>query len=262
MQRSFSTKALVLQSRIFGEDNRIVTFLSSDHGVFDAVLYGGRKSKLRSAVSPFHSGTLWFYDDPSKNLRKIVDFDPVSFRTGLRENLYKTYAASLCAEIIGKTEAGGSTHDLESIWVLVNGFLDGLELCGEQDSVLALLRFLWRFMGTAGIQPDVFSCGNCESPIPGNPEEALVYDDAQECFLCSDCISGSGILQSESSLYRPLCAEGLIYLQCVNSLKPSESRSMVLHASAVSQLRDLLFFLIEKAVGQKLKTFDAARGIL
>ena len=62
MNRNFFCPVLILSSRQFGEDNRIFTVLTQEYGVFDAVLYGGRKSKLRSVCSPYHYGTMWFYD--------------------------------------------------------------------------------------------------------------------------------------------------------------------------------------------------------
>ena len=63
MNRNFFCDVIILSSRIFGEDNRIFTVLSHEYGVFDAVLYGGRKSKLRSMCSPYHCGKMWFYRD-------------------------------------------------------------------------------------------------------------------------------------------------------------------------------------------------------
>ena len=125
MSRHTQEQALVLTSRLVGEDNRIITLLGPERGIFEAMLYGGRKSKLRSLVSPWHSGTIWLYHDQSKGSTKISDFDPVAFRPGLRESIYKNMAASLATELVIKTHAANEPH---ACWTLLCGLLDGMEL--------------------------------------------------------------------------------------------------------------------------------------
>ena len=114
MNRNFFCDVIILSSRIFGEDNRIFTVLSHEYGVFDAVLYGGRKSKLRSMCSPYHCGKMWFYRDEKRKSIKITDFDVVEYHLSIRENLYKTYAAALCSELVIKTKNGHHQDDLQT----------------------------------------------------------------------------------------------------------------------------------------------------
>ena len=66
MQRSYYTKAIVLNLKETGENNNSVTLLTPDKGIVYATLYGGPKSKLRSLVAQWHSGTVWLYDNPEK----------------------------------------------------------------------------------------------------------------------------------------------------------------------------------------------------
>ncbi|HBG36601.1 MAG TPA: DNA repair protein RecO, partial [Treponema sp.] len=49
-----------------GEDNRSVALLTRARGLIWATLYGGPKSKMRSIVSPFHSGQMYLYTDEVK----------------------------------------------------------------------------------------------------------------------------------------------------------------------------------------------------
>ncbi|MBO4507026.1 MAG: DNA repair protein RecO [Spirochaetaceae bacterium] len=268
MERNFYTDALVLSSRIFGESNRILTILTPDRGVFDAILYGGRKSKLRSLASPFHTGTMWFYNDEAKHSVKITDFDAKKFRPSLHENLYKTMAASFCCELLIKTRGGNEDSQYSLLWVLTNGFLDGLELIDDKGAELGLLRFIWRFLAIQGEQPDIDSCCVCDSSFEesdeiGNSERNMLsciayYDVTKQGFLCQDCSAG---LQSDSYRF-PLSAEACNYLRAVNNLSPKEVRQIMLHTESVHQMHDVLMYLAEKCAGSKLQTLESAKGIL
>lgn len=264
MNRSFSTDALVLSSRIIGEDNRIVSFLSPERGVFEAILYGGRKSKLRSMVSPFHSGKGWFYNDESRHSIKITDFDPSAFRPSLRENLYKTCAASFAAELVIKTQGGTEPDELSRLWTLVNGFLDGLDLSSDEDAHLGTLRFIWRYLELLGMQPDASSCEVCGRPfldedtvfLPKTTDSMLeYYDEAGKCFLCNECAAGpQGLL--------PVTEEGMQYLAALSVLTPAEVRRLPVHADTYQKLHDLLYTLIRTETGIKFRTLEAGEGIL
>lgn len=264
MNRSFSTDAVVLSSRILGEDNRIVTFLSPDRGVFDAILYGGRKSKLRSMVSPFHSGKGWFYNDESRHSIKVTDFDPVSFRPSLRENLYKTYAASFASELVIKTQGTPEPEELSKLWILVNGFLDGLDLSSDEDAHLGTLRFIWRYLEFLGMQPDASECAVCGHSfikaetdfLPQTDYNMLeYYEEVHHGFLCHECAAGLQNLQ-------PMTQEGMHYLAALSTLSASEVRKLPVHAETYQKMHDLLYNLIVTETGLKFRTLEAGKGIL
>ncbi|AEE16521.1 DNA repair protein RecO [Treponema brennaborense] len=269
MSRHSSVSALVLTSRQAGEDNRIITLLSPVLGVFDAMLYGGRKSKLRALVSPWHSGTVWLYTDESKKSIKITDFDPNVFRPSLRENLFKNMAASLATELAVKTKAAG---EYGSCWTLVCAFLDGLEFSSEAEGRTGLLRFLWRYLGLLGVKPDADCCVRCGSPLTGTqPDEegrqaaaesvhnpsgcAIVYSAAENGFICRECTG-----TSDTGFHIP--EDGVRYLQTVDGGEPKAARHCPLTRSAFEQLRLLLFYLVSSAAGGKLKTLESGAGIL
>lgn len=260
MNRNFRTEAVILSARQFGEDNRIITLLTPDKGVIDAVLYGGRKSKLRALVSPFHSGTIWLYNDETRHSLKITDFEVNAYRPTFREDLYKNCVAAFCAELVIKTKGGNSDGEYAMQWKLVNGFFDGLDLSSRKDAEIGTLRFIWRYLMFLGVQPDIFNCGCCGENLirsdSGKTNENLIYYDiAKQCFLCHECSSGL-----ESSIL--LDYDGLNYLQSVSLLTPHEVRKLMLSNESYCMLHDFLFFIISRVVDVKLKTLEAGKGIL
>lgn len=253
--RSWSTQALVLSLSSFGEGHREALLLTEDNGLIRAAVFGGAKSKLRALVSPYQSGTIWLYSDPVKKSNKITDFDVSAYRQGIRENLVRTWSAALCTEIVTRS------HGIAD-WRLVNAFLDGISISDENDCRRGLLRFLWRLLVAAGINPDIDCCARCGEPISsagisgGKAENGLVYysphEDACVCLRCA---------RNEDRRF-PLSARSIAYLSAIEHERASLVRSIPLAESDYSELRQMLFFLVTRMIDGPLKTLETGEGIL
>lgn len=259
MPRNCVTEAIVFSVKPLGELNSSVCFLTKERGIVYATLYGGAKSKLRSLVSVWNSGTAYFYCKEADNFErnvKVTDFDVRRYHLSFRENLYKSYAASLAAELIIKTKCAGS---FESCWRLASGFFDGLEIAEGGQCERGLVRFLWRYMELLGIQSDAASCASCgRSFAAGNlTGDAVVYSTAENGFLCSACAA-----REESAHRITLSLGALRYLDAVSRLSPHEARSFEVSDGGLGELKRLVFFLSEQAAGTKLQSLATGMGIL
>ena len=260
MNRSTSTSAIVLSLRPLGENNSSVTLLTSDNGIVYAVLYGGPKSRLRSLVAQWNSGKVWLYENPEKNQIKISDFEVVNYHSSFSQNLFKSYAASLAAEIAIKTRCAGSASQCHR---LVSGFLDGMELCDEEQSRLGLLRFLWRYLELLGIQPNSHACCNCGKTFLDTrfaPNAVSYYNGMENSFICPDCVESGGSSQSGNMINVHFSA--VQYLSALTVLSPSEARKLSIDQEVYGQIRQLVFFLIENSIDQKLNSIETGMGIL
>ena len=257
MNRSSSTSAIVLSLRPLGENNSSVTLLTPEEGIVYAVLYGGPKSRLRSLVSQWNSGKVWLYENPEKNQIKISDFEVTNFHASFSQNLFKSYAASLAAELAIKTRCGGSAEQCHR---LVSGFLDGMELCNEEQSRLGLLRFLWRYLELLGVQPLTHVCSSCGTNFLDRrfaPQAVSYYNSMENSFICPDCADH---LQGENMLSVKNAA--VQYLAALTVLTPSEARKLSIDKEIYGQIRQLVFFLIENSIDQKLNSIETGMGIL
>ena len=228
MNRSYYTKAIVLNLKETGENNNSVTLLTPDKGIIYATLYGGPKSKLRSLVAQWHSGTVWLYENAEKKQTKISDFEVENYHTTFGQNLFKMYAASLAAELAIKTKCAGSS---EQCHTLVQGFFDGMELCDEEQSRLGLIRFLWRYLELMGVQPDASTTGAFA------PEAVSYYN---------------GNISSQA----------VEYLTAVSQLEPWKVRQLTVSKDTYCELKDFVFFLISSNLGTELNSIRTGTGIL
>ena len=256
MNRHFRTSATILSCKIVGEQNRLVTMLTPETGICTSLLYGGPKSKLRSLVSPYHTGTIWLYNDTAKKSSKITDFDVTNFRPSLRENLYKSWAAALCAEILIKTCASGN-----EVFKIANGFLDGLNLSGEEACKVGTVRFLWRYQQELGVQCDTQFCSLCGANFNQFENEQLaLYSAVNVGFLCPHCaeeIENEGIFKNDKGFF--VYVEGVKYLNGVTNLSPHIARNLPLSKNTFLQLQELCFFLTNQATDGRLKTIETLK---
>ncbi len=258
MNRSSQTQALVLTLKNLGENNSSVTLLTPDKGILYATLYGGPKSKLRSLVSQWNFGNIWLYENPEKNQVKISDFEVKNYHSSFGQNLFKMYAASLAAELAIKTRCGGSYGQC---FKLVCGFLDGMELCDEDQCRVGLIRFLWRYLELMGLQPQTHACSSCGQSFLSSrfaPKSISYYNGIDNSFICPEC--GSAFDSSNPSLR--LQTSALQYLAAVSFLTPAEVRKIPVTKENYDELKQIVFFLIENSVEQKLNSIETGMGIL
>lgn len=247
MPKSLSTLATVISIKPSGKNNSSVTFLAQNEGIIYATMYGGPKSKMKSLVSPWNTGTAYFSVTSTGNY-KISDFDVKNYRLSFRENLLKFWAASLAAEIAIKTRCAGSPA---KCWALANGFLDGLELCTENEQCTAgLIRFLWRYLALLGVQPDASVCCCCGKKI----ENGASFNVAENGFYCKNCTQNKNPLEIPQN--------GIEYLSGISSLSPKEARKIPFYRESVSSVKQLIFYLIENACGSELVSLKTGAGIL
>ena len=257
MNRSSSTDAIILSLRPLGENNSSVTLLTPEAGIVYAVLYGGPKSRLRSLVAQWNSGKVWLYENPEKNQIKISDFEVTNYHSSFSQNLFKSYAASLAAELAIKTRCGGSASQCHR---LVGGFFDGMELCDEEQSRLGLIRFLWRYLELLGVQPSSHACCSCGKVFLDTrfaPEAISYYNSMENSFICPDCSASL----PEGNLVQ-IQNEAVKYLSALSVLAPAEARKLSLDEETYGQIRQLVFFLIENNIDQKLNSIETGMGIL
>lgn len=261
MSQSFSTPALIFSIKPLGENNSSVCFFTETEGILYATMYGGHKSKLKSLVSPWNSGIAYFSKSTTTQFLKITDFEPKNYHLSFRQNLYKFWSASLAAELVIKTKCAGS---IDKSWTLLNGFLDGLELCKEKNQCTAgLIRFLWRYIDLMGIKPDSSRCSHCGqifftsknlTDTVSYTNKGAVFNPQENSFICQSC--------TNEKVPFFLKNEALQYLTAITTLTPSQTRLIPLDEEAAYQIKQLVFFLAETSCNSKLKSIETGMGIL
>ncbi|MDR3325219.1 MAG: recombination protein O N-terminal domain-containing protein [Spirochaetaceae bacterium] len=165
MNRFITSAALTLRVRSSGESNREAFFLTAEMGIIRATVYGGPKSRLRSHVSPFHSGALYLYHDPVRDTYKVSDFDVANWHPGIRESYERTVNAGAICEAILAGHGGGS--DWNEALRRANLSFDALDGADAGCARRIALHFLWNWAELLGVRPDMDN--DDELPAIRNP---------------------------------------------------------------------------------------------
>jgi DNA repair protein RecO (recombination protein O) len=251
MSRHSSFQAIVLKADRFGEMHKRVRMLSDDRGLVEAIAYGGysQKGKLRGVTDFLCAGTCYLYTDPVKESSKITDFDVSEYFEGVKQHLTRFYTASLWAEVIISSYAGGERSELLHRELL--RFLRELEQSSETRAELVSIQFVWRYLGFLGIRPDLESCGNCGRTV--REREPIRYSQVDGAFVCAEC---------GSEKQRALPGHAARYLLTTQRMRPDRALELSLDDTGRRSTKNVLYALLEHSLERELKTLRAGRGIL
>ena len=192
-----TTNGLVLSERTVKENDKFVTLLSPDLGVFDVMVRGAKKLNSTSASST----QLFCYASfciEQKNGRSYLDScRPINIFYSIRTDLAKLSLASYLAEIIRFTVTEGqSARDVMRLMLNCLHFLTTDERSVEQvKSVFEL-----RLMSEIGMLPDLLCCKSC---CAYDAERMYFYPESG-IFVCADCdrsgFEGTAIPMSRATL--------------------------------------------------------------
>ena len=248
MIRNVSYPALILRSRPSGESNREVWLLSAEAGLVRATVFGGPKSKLRSYASPFHSGQAWIYQDPSKDSRKLSDFDVHTWRPGLRELYERAMSADAVAETVLESHGGGGNWS--GALALTEAALDALAEADSGTCARILLWFLWQWVDFLGLKPEFEKCSHCGKPVSGG--ETLLFSLREGLMLCAACKGaayggegqGTGFIEAG-----PGCRH---WLETTGQLSPAQLTRYTLDGKSFREAKALATAILAEALGKRL----------
>jgi len=184
------SSAIILQHTDYGEDDRIVTFLTPDHGRIKGFARAARKSRKRfgAALEPFSEVRMHWVKRGSGELVNLRDAELVTLRSGLRRNLETLTLASYGCELteVLFDESGIGVE----VFQLLQAFLDHLDVAGF--SVEARLLMEIRMLSLAGYVPHLQHCAACFGPLPDGP---VSFSAAADGSLCPGCDGGRAVLK-------------------------------------------------------------------
>ena len=174
--------AIILHHTDYGEADRIVTFLTPDHGRLKGFARAARKSRKRfgAALEPFAEVKLHWSARSSGNLISLREAELVNLRSGLRRDLETLTLAGYGCELteVLFDESGIGVE----VFKLLRAFLDHLDSAGYSIEARLLLEI--RMLSLAGYAPHLQHCADCFGPLPSGPVGFSAKADGSLCHVC------------------------------------------------------------------------------
>ena len=250
MARNFSSKGIILKTTRIGEIHKSVSLFTPELGLINAVAHGAYKgkSKLSGSTDVFSISLFYLYFDPVKNSYKVTDVDRPKALDRIRSDIARFYYASLCAEVIIRTFAGGG--EFEATFSLLFEALSMINDAPGEKLKDVLSVFLYKYTEILGYLPEIDTCTKCGASLDDGGSIGFHADGS---VLCQRCVDG----------HAPTINPGARrYLAYTANRSLAESLKIGMDQKTSTGLQNALLTLIQHIIGAPLKSLKGARGIL
>jgi DNA repair protein RecO (recombination protein O) len=182
MGPSQASQAIILRSRVYGESDKIVTFLTEDAGKLTGIAKGAKNSRRRFAncLDPFTHVRAHFRSRPGASLVFLESCDllePVGALVDPAKFAYGSYLVELIDQL---------TAEAHPVRELYNLLAEGLDELRHGAATAALLRaFEVQLLCRAGYDPELQRCGRCRRRLGA----AAFLDPIHGSIVCAGCRS-------------------------------------------------------------------------
>lgn len=243
----YETESLVLKSYNLAEADRIVVFLTREHGVVRGVAKGAKrlKSKYGSSLELFSTIHLTYFQ---KEDRELVSIQQVELLRSFFARASDPDVLSACSYFADLLTSLMPPHDPnETVYRMVNACLDSVSEDSGKMPAVKLYFELW-LLKLSGYLPDWSRCTDCGRALNALEGAELKIDFRLRCGNCGR--STAAVLVTGQ--LRKLFADAMI----MNPLLFAEANKT---APETVELSSIMRRIISQAVGREM-TESAAKG--
>lgn len=175
------TEAIVLQTFPVRERDKMVIFLTPEHGKRKGWAYGARsiKSRFGASLEPLAKVRIGYTEREGEEVLRIESVDLIRSLFPAQQNLVSSVAASYLAELVDTFAAADDPAEL--IYRLLDRTTEAL-LHGSSPLAVVTYAEIWMLRLT-GIFPSLRACMQCGEPLT----RPLRFDEKLEGFVCETC---------------------------------------------------------------------------
>jgi DNA repair protein RecO (recombination protein O) len=241
------TEAIILHTFPSRERDKMVVFLTPDHGKRKGFAYGARaiRSRFGAALEPLAKVRIGYTERESEDVVRIESVDLVRSLFPAQQSLVSSVAATFIAELV---DTFAPEHDpAELIYRLLDKTTEAL-LDGAPPLPVVAYAEVW-MLKLAGIFPSIRNCMDCGTPL-GRP---LRFDAQREGFICDGCGSRDAFLV-------PNDVAGL--LDDIGRLPVGTIATNPPPQEVLMELRSLAGTVRRNFLGHELKSFEVLASVM
>lgn len=185
----YTTEAVILNTFDFSESDRIISFMTREHGRLKGIAKGARRSRKRfvNNIEPMSHSTLVFFSTEKSELVRIDDASLIHGFAGLKTDIDRLSLGCYLVELAAEMTAEGQV--LPHVFSLLTGFLHKIEDSVETDAEMLVRFFEIRLLSQIGYMPHLDGCVACRTPLSeGLP---VLFSSERGGALCRSCSTGT-----------------------------------------------------------------------
>lgn len=246
---AYPLTALVLRKTKLGETDVILTLLADDGCQVRAVVKGLRKpgSRFGARLEPYAVVDLLLHT--GRSLEVVSEARTVSTHSALREDLDRSAAASVVADLLDKISLEGQTEP--RLFALTSTTLTVMETAPRESLPALVIAFLLKALAMHGYRPELESCSTCACEASASTSFSM----ASGGLLCPAC----GELDA-AALNVP--CEATAWLAKLLGARMAEIASLDMPPAAVADCFDVVRSFVGYHVHARLKALDFYAGLV
>lgn len=188
MKRGLHTaEAVILNTFDFSESDRIISFMTREHGKLKGIAKGARRSRKRfvNNIEPMSHSTLVFFSNEKSELVRIDDAALIHGFAGLKTDIDRLSLGCYLLELTAEMTAEGQV--LPHVFGLLTGFLHKIE--GTAEAEMLVRFFEIRLLSQLGYMPHLDGCVVCRTPLTEGL--TVLFSSERGGALCRACSTGS-----------------------------------------------------------------------
>lgn len=240
MSRTYKTIGINLKSQPMGESDRLLTILTREHGLVQAVAMGARKhnSSLAGRSGLFVVNHLLIAK--GRSLDKVTQAETLESYPGLGQDLKRLTASQYIAELCLCQAL--SDQPQEELFALLNHHLKQLERSPAPLILPYLVQAIFQFLVLEGVAPEVYRCCITQQALKPNWMDAnwragfsapnggvvtlevlqTLQQQSPKRLISTQTSRSTGSFRQPPMLHRSISATELALLQTCSSKYPQE----------------------------------------
>jgi DNA repair protein RecO (recombination protein O) len=237
------TEAIVLHTFAARERDKMVIFLTPEHGKRKGWAYGARaiRSRFGAALEPLAKVRIGYSERENDEVVRIESVDLVRSLFPAQQNLVSSVAATYIAELVDTFAPADDPAEL--IYRLLDRSCEAL-LDGAPPLAVVTYAEIW-ILRLAGIFPSVRECMQCGEALT----RPLRFDEKLEGFVCPNCATRDAYILSND------VADTIQLLQ-----RPVSEFSAP--TQVLLEIRSLAGTVRRNFLGYELKSFEVLASVL
>ncbi len=241
------TEAIILHTFPARERDKMVVFLTPDHGKRKGWAYGARaiKSRFGAALEPLAKVRIGYAEREAEEVVRIESVDLIRSLFPAQQNLLSSVAATYIAELVDIYAQPNDPAEL--MYRLLDRTTEAL-LEGAAPIAVVAYAEIWT-LKLAGIFPSLRHCPECGELLA----RPLHFDAKQVAFVCTSCADRN----------RELIGNDVIdVIEAVLRMPVAELASRPIRSEILFEARSLAGTIRRNFLGHELKSFEVLASVL
>jgi DNA repair protein RecO (recombination protein O) len=245
--RTERTEAIVLHTIAVRERDKMVVFLTPDHGKRKGWAYGARaiRSRFGAALEPLAKVRIGYTEREADEVVRIESVDLIRSLFPAQQNLMSSVAATYIAELVDTFAPADDPAEL--IYRLLDHTTAAL-LEGAPALPVVAYAEIW-MLRLAGIFPSLRDCIGCGESLA----RPLRFDQKVEGFVCPNCATREAFI---------LPNEVAAALDTLLRLPVAELAAREFPTDVLMEVRSLAGFVRRNFLGYELRSFEVLASVL